>query len=445
MAKAKRKDDRDGGAEGRTNSAVDVIDGEVVDNRLIPRWIKIGTPVIDPNNTNVHDRRNIDAIKASLKSFGMRTPIVWNEKSFIVQKGNGTLTAVRELSDEFKASPGDAESWNATLRTMIERGVVPVLDSPLTERDARLYSIADNQTGRLSQFDETKLTLEFRELESLGADLALTGFDVKEIQSLIDSPESKTIAREDDGFDADDLPSRVNVGDLWALGNHRLVCGDSFDDQATSLLMEEVYPKLGLHDPPYGINISRTIGDGVQWGNAATKRNKFDKLRNDDRPFDPSKVLTSSEVVVIWGANHFADKLPASAAWICWDKRVDMASNDFSDCELAWINVGNRAIMIRHRWNGMIRDSERGESRLVMTQKPVVVIAQVVEMFTTENDAVADWFAGSGTTLVACEQLNRRCYAMEIEPKICDKIVHRWELFTGKTATRLIAGEVETE
>lgn len=111
------------------------------------------------------------------------------------------------------------------------------------------------------------------------------------------------------------------------------------------------------------------FADGKQAGHALARRSLFPPITNDQQLFDPRHLLPSGQVVVIWGGNHFADLLPSAPAWLVWDKRVDLPGNDQSDGELAWVSTGNTLRLFRHRWSGMIRDSERGEKRLHPTQK----------------------------------------------------------------------------
>lgn len=231
----------------------------------------------------------------------------------------------------------------------------------------------------------------------------------------------------------------VRVGDLFQLGEHRLLCGDCTDRECVARLLGGEVAQLGLHDPPYGLRARMAwgFGDGKQYGKAKAPRGTFRPMHGDTLPFHPQHLLTSAATVVIWGANHFADKLPASSAWIVWDKRVTLPSNDQSDGEVAWVSTGNTLRILRHRWNGMIRDSERGIKRVHPTQKPIWLMQQVIERYSQEGELVTDWYAGSGTTLLAAQNTHRRCYSMEIEPFYCEYIIARWQVLTAQEAIRL--------
>lgn len=244
----------------------------------------------------------------------------------------------------------------------------------------------------------------------------------------------------------DEQAVTVQRGDMWQLGTHKLLCGDSTCAEDVARLMQGEQASLGLHDPPYGLRARMAwgLGSGKRYGRTAAPHGYFAPVTGDDKPFDPSHLLTSGSTVVIWGANHFADKLPASPAWIVWDKRVNLPSNDHSDAEVAWVSSGNTIRTFRHRWMGMIRDSERGIKRVHPTQKPIWLMEQIIEKYTHEQELVTDWYAGSGTTLLASEHTKRRCSCMEIEPHYCGIIIERWQMLTGRRAT-LLARTPESE
>ena len=155
------------------------------------------------------------------------------------------------------------------------------------------------------------------------------------------------------------------------------------------------------------------------------------------KPFDPAHLLAFGVNTVLWGGNHYADKLPASSAWLVWDKRDGDRRNDFADCEFAWCSGGGVARVFRHLWMGYARASERDEKRQHPTQKPVEVIKWSIVERTTQDDIIADFYSGSGTTLIACEQLSRRCRAVEISPSYVAVALERWATSTGKTPVLL--------
>jgi site-specific DNA-methyltransferase (adenine-specific) len=200
------------------------------------------------------------------------------------------------------------------------------------------------------------------------------------------------------------------------IGGQRLILGDCL----------AVMPLLGkvdavVTDPPYGINFVHGGNDnsGIGKGAYATKFAGV-KIAGDAGPFDPSPILSMSECCIVWGANHFADKMPSTASWLIWDKRAASGhTNDFADCEIAWANYGGVARIFRHHWDGMMKASERGQPRVHPTQKPVAVMEWCLRLI-PNAETILDPFMGSGTTLVACQRMGRNGIGIEIDPDYFD-------------------------
>lgn len=192
---------------------------------------------------------------------------------------------------------------------------------------------------------------------------------------------------------------------------------------------------LVFTDPPYGINIVNENGK-VGAENLAKNRT-YSKVIADDTTDTAEAVYNTVSVlcdkIILWGGNYFTKFLPFSDGWIIWDKRIDMASNNFADGEMAWCSFHTPVRIYHQLWNGMIREGEH-EDRVHPTQKPVRMLGDVLKDFSKEQDIILDVFGGSGSTLIACEQLNRKCFMSELDPKYCDVIVKRWENLTGKKA-----------
>lgn len=169
-----------------------------------------------------------------------------------------------------------------------------------------------------------------------------------------------------------------------------------------------------ITDPPYGISYSPKQNSSKAWGAKTFVGDVV--VTGDDKPFDPAPLL-NFQVVVLCGANHFADKLPSSSEWVIWDKREGMISNDFADCELIWTNGDGVARLFRHLWSGAIRASEKGIERVHPTQKPIALMRYLVERYTNPDDIVFDPYMGSGTTGIAALQLGRKFIGCEIDPK----------------------------
>jgi len=213
--------------------------------------------------------------------------------------------------------------------------------------------------------------------------------------------------------------------------SHRLICGDSTDVAVIDRLMDGVKAKLLLTDPPYGINADKGVGG---FGRSPKTANKYD---DEWDSFSPSKdtfdmILEKADNSIIFGGNYFTDKLPLGKCWIVWDKVGDIQfQNPYSDCELAWTNIDRNSVKKYTKiQQGFVADEK--EKRVHPTQKPVGMLADILKDFSEENDIILDCFGGSGSTLIACEQLNRKCYMAELDERYVSIIVNRWLNFTGR-------------
>jgi DNA modification methylase len=246
----------------------------------------------------------------------------------------------------------------------------------------------------------------------------------------------------------------TQVGDLWLLGKHRVLCGDCTKAEDVGRVMQGKKADCVLTDPPYGINViggsksfgsiggSKSFGSiggsksfGSIGGSKIVKVNKYAPIQGDNKAFDPTFLLSLSENILIFGGNYFANKLPNSRCWLVWDKKGKEWDDDFSDCELIWTTFDKPAKIYRHTWMGMVQEGKR-EERVHPTQKPVGLYADILKDFGKENDIIADFFLGSGTTLIAAEVLNRICYGIEIEPRYVDVILERYYKLTGNDPVR---------
>ena len=351
-------------------------------------------------NARTHSAEQVAQIAASIVEFGFTNPILVDSSDGIIA-GHGRLSAAQELG--LKTVP------------------VVVLDH-LSERQRKAYILADNQLALNAGWDTDLLREELQDLAAQDFDLSLIGFSDDELADLL--PEIEELPPEDADADAVPEPPVDAVskpGDVWLLGKHRVMCGDSTDVLAVQKLMAGRTAEAVVTDPPYGINANRqTLGTG---------KKQFHRGDNWDaeRP-DIGWLQSFANQIVIWGGNYFADVLPPTNDWLCWHKKNDGLS--FSEFELAWTNLGKNCRILSHHWSG--------EQKVHPTQKPAAVIEWCMGMTT---GLVFDPFLGSGTSLIAAEKVDRSCYGMELDPRYCDVIVKRWQQFTGKTATLEATGE----
>jgi site-specific DNA-methyltransferase (adenine-specific) len=185
-------------------------------------------------------------------------------------------------------------------------------------------------------------------------------------------------------------------------------------------LLASIEADVVITDPPYGIKYSPSQNSKKAWGNKTFTGKTV--VKNDDQLFDPTPLLRFNNLV-LFGGNYFADKLPPSSAWVVWDKRDGLTSNDFADCELIYTSGKGVSRLFSHRWSGALRDSERGVPRVHPTQKPVVLMKWLIER--TTPGLILDPYMGSGTTLVAAKALGRKAIGIEIEEKYCEEAVKR--------------------
>ena len=236
------------------------------------------------------------------------------------------------------------------------------------------------------------------------------------------------------------------------VGGHRLLAGDSTKKEDVGRVMGGEKADILLTDPPYGINIVRGVGTaaiggakpfgrvrqpggkpkGVVGGKGIVEPRLYHPVIGDDKPFDPEFLMGYAPVLILFGANHYASRLPDAPCWLVWDKGVSPDST-FSACELAWVNIGNHVKRYEHRWSGMVRAGNRHDElkdRVHPTQKPVGLMTQILNDYPGNN--VLDIFLGSGSTMVATENLKRRCFGIEISPEyVCIILQRMTDAFPG--------------
>ena len=367
-------------------------------------------------NARTHDDAQIAQIAGSIKEFGFNNPILIDKNNGIIA-GHGRVMAARKL--------GLTE-------------VPTILLDHLSDTQRKAYILADNRIAINSAWDNEMLSLELMDIKD-DVSLAMLGFNVDELDALL-NPTGLTEGLTDEDA-VPDVPNEptTKLGDIYQLGNHRLMCGDSTSIDAVEKLINNAKIDLCYTDPPYGINEK---GDRSKRTGAA-EGTKYIDFQDDTINYAVEAYQIVEGVLQVprqvwWGANYYCHALPQSNNWFVWDKRVEEKQKDTqSDCELAWIKSKWSSVRIfRHLWKGMMKDSERGQHRVHPTQKPVALAEWSFDYF-KEVNTVLDLFGGSGSTLMACEKTNRLCYMMEFEPHYCDVIIKRWEDFTGKKAVLL--------
>ena len=383
-------------------------------------------------NARTHSEEQVAQIAASMREWGWTNPILVDEDNGIIA-GHGRLLAARKLG--FTEAP-----------VMVARG--------WSEAQKRAYVIADNKLALNAGWDNALLSAELGELQGLGFDLGLTGFAELELDALlVEQTEGLT--------DPDEVPEApaepvTKLGDVWLLGRHRLVCGDSTTTEAVDAALNGVRPHLMVTDPPYGVEYD------PDWRNRADRANgkpygarAVGKVQNDDRAdWSEAWALFPGDVAYVWHAGVHSPTVAASLAacdfemraLIVWakDRLVIGRGHYHHSHEPCWYAVKKGGT---GHWNGDRkqttlwqidhRKSETGHG----TQKPVEAMARPVRNNSSPGQAVYEPFSGSGTTIIACEMEGRACHAIELDPAYVDVAVKRWQAFTGSVATLEATGE----
>jgi DNA modification methylase len=366
-------------------------------------------------NSRTHSDSQVDQIASSIKEWGFTTAVLVDPEGGIIA-GHGRVMAAKKL--KMKELPVMvADNWS--------------------EEKKRAYIIADNKLALNAGWDNDLLSLELKELQSLDFDLSLMGFDDKELSALLEPEVVEGLTDEDAVPDVPEEP-KTKIGDIYQLGNHRLMCGDSNSVNDLDKLLDGAYPNAIVTDPPYGIGIDgqkKSISSNPKHNRKFHEKKDWDSQRPEAGIFN--WIVAMNVPSVIWGGNYFADLLPASRGWLYWNKGQDGLT--MSDGELAW-TTEDKPLRSKTINRGKLKGSVHP------TQKPVEIMDFSIKYLKVpEKGAVLDLFAGSGTTAIACEKNKMRSYLMEQDPGYCDAIVKRWEDFTGKKAVLVSANSELSE
>jgi DNA modification methylase len=343
--------------------------------------VKINKIKVNPNNPRFIKDDKFKNLVKSIKEFpemlSLR-PVVVN-KDMIILGGNMRYKAAKE----------------AGLKE------IPILiANNITQEQEREFLIKDNTSGGEWDWDILANEWDADELNDWGLETPDTWGEVLE-------------AEEDDYTEPDNLKVDVVLGDLIEIGEHRLLCGDSTNSDDVAKLMNGKKADMVFTDPPYGMN-------AVSKSGVLSKNYETDILGDDDTDaakdsFNLIYNLFQNALHIWWGANYYSSCLPDSECWIVWDK--NNGQSDQTDCELAWSNARS---VVRQ----FTKASEK-TNRVHPTQKPCELISWSINKFKSESKIIADFFLGSGSTMVAAHQLNRKCYGMELDHKYCQVIIDR--------------------
>lgn len=374
------------------------------------------------NNAKIHGKKQIEKLKESIQEFGFLTPCLI-DKDFNIIAGHGRVMAAKALNLE---------------------KVPCVYVEGLTETQRRAYILADNRLGELGEWNMDLVIDELEVLKDENFDISLTGFDLNEIE------ENQEVI--DDNYSETHVEERCKPGDTWKLGEHKLTCGDSTDVLTIRNLLGGGKVDLVFTDPPYNMGYS---GAGIIKERTKNVKKRIENIID----FDANSIsylaqMEIGSIYIFTSKDLIPDYLQIFQDWkfniLTWVKTNNppMCNNNFlPDIEyLLYFHKGKRI------WNNGLKPldiyrraffSSRSEGHAEIgdihpTMKPLKLISDKIQISSKENSIVLDMFGGSGSTLIVCEQLKRRCYMCEIDTHYCDLIIDRWEKFTGQKAELII-------
>jgi len=385
---------------------------EVAVNKLIPY----------AKNSRTHSDQQVAQIAASIKEFGFRNPILVDKLTLIA--GHGRLLAAQKLGLE----------------------KVPTIDcSDMTESQKKAYIIADNKLALNAGWDTAMLTIEMQELETEGFDLSLLGFDDKELNALLE-PEVVEGLTDEDAVPETPQEAKTKLGDVYILGKHRLMCGDSTSITDMEKLVDGQPVDMCLTDPPYNVAYEGGTKEKLTIQNDSMEDGQFRQFLRDAF-VAADTVMKAGAVFYIWHADSEGYNFRGAChdtGWkvrqcLIWKKSsLVMGRQDYhwihEPCLYGWKEGASHLWSADRKQTTILEFNKPTRNGEHPTMKPVELFEYQMLNNTKGGDIVLDSFGGSGTTLIAAEKHGRYARIMELDPKYCDVIVKRWEDFTGEKA-----------
>ena len=365
----------------------------------------------NPNNPRIIKDDKFKKLVKSIDEFPdmlNKRPLVCftdTDGKFVVLGGNMRLKACKEL--KLKEIP-------------------IILADEWTEEQKQEFLVKDNVGFGEWDWDVLANEWDVDQLNDWGLDLPNDAFQIEELE-----------AEEDNYEIPDEIKTDIILGDLFEIGEHRLLCGDSNDSDSVAKLMDGSKADMVYTDPPYGMHLdvsnSNNVGGKDGWKN---KAKNYTPVIGDGDDFKEELINTifacfnDVKEMFIWGADYFAELLPNKnhGSWLVWDKRfgVEEMKLTFSEFELCWSREKHLREMVRITWSGILgTEQEFDHKRHHPTQKPTKLSRWFIEKYSSENNLIADIYLGSGSTMLASHQLKRKCYGMELDPKYCQVIIDR--------------------
>jgi site-specific DNA-methyltransferase (adenine-specific) len=401
-----------------------------MDRKLV--WRKVTDLIPYARNSRTHSDEQVAQIAASIKEFGWTNPILTDGDNGIIA-GHGRLAAARKLGHE----------------------EVPTIELVgLTETQKKAYIIADNRLALNAGWDNEMLTIELNDLMADGFALEILGFDPKELNALLEPEVVEGLTDEDAVPDAPEEP-KTKPGDIYQLGKHRLMCGDSCSTNDMEKLCDGQLVDMWLTDPPYNVAYEGKTKDALTIQNDSMGDDQFRQFLRDAY-VTADLVMKPGAVFYIWHADSEGYNFRGAAqdaGWkvrqcLIWKKStMVMGRQDYhwkhEPCLYGWKEGAGHLWATDRKQTTILEFDKPSRNGEHPTMKPVALFEYQMLNNTKGGDIVLDSFGGSGTTLLAAEKHGRYARIMELDPKYCDVIVKRWEDFTGKKAQLLTISELE--
>jgi site-specific DNA-methyltransferase (adenine-specific) len=382
------------------------------------------------NNARTHSDAQVAQIAASIKEFGFNNPVLIADDNSIIA-GHGRVMAARKLGKD----------------------TVPVVRlSHLTEMQRKAYILADNKLALNADWDNSLLAIELADLKDLGFDTDLTGFSADEIAALMPVELTEGLTDEDEVPEAPVDPV-TKLGDVWLLGKHRLMCGDSTSVSDLQKLTDGQLVDMWLTDPPYNVAYEGGTKEKLTIKNDEMGDDQFRQFLRDSY-VSADMVMKPGAVFYIWHADSEGYNFRGAAkdaGWtvrqcLIWKKSsLVMGRQDYhwkhEPCLYGWKDGAGHLWAADRKQTTILEFDKPTRNGEHPTMKPVALFEYQMLNNTKGGDIVLDSFGGSGTTMIAAEKNGRVSRLMELDPKYCDVIIKRWQDFTGKTATLEETGE----
>ena len=374
------------------------------------------------NNPRKLSETAIEKVAMSLKEYGFRQPIVV-DKDRVIVAGHTRFRASKKLG--------------------LKNVPISIIDN-LTEEQINAYRIADNRTAEESEWDSELLKMEIKELEAKDFKLDLLGFNDEQLNDIL-FEEKQGLTDEDEVPETPEEPIS-KLGDIWKLGKHKLICGDSTKLDTYEKLCKETKVDLYLTDPPYNVSYEGKTKDKLTIQNDKQTDDEFIQFLSQAF-VSADSVLKMGGAFYIWHSDSEGLNFRLAcieAKWklrqtLIWSKNsMVMGRQDYhwqhEPCLYGWKEGSSHSWYSDRKQTTIIKYDRPTKSKLHPTMKPVGLMEYLVKNSSKQEDIILDSFLGSGSTLMACEKLDRICYGVELDPKYCDVIIKRWENFTGKKA-----------